>query len=162
MLQEGLRVGSKREAYQHTNMWRVNQTRDRADQAMSADGSTCGIPYLFQNFHSWSHLPGLCASRMHVVAFAHIFSALCPCSSKEQVIPDSALGRIALGRYYGSLPFDTMYQQGFFLPEIPSLLLSQPLKAQTKRGGRPTRAHNLSRCHGPSPTYIIHAFLFHT
>ena len=34
-------------AHQHTNMWQVNQTRNHADQAMSTDGSTCRVPYLF-------------------------------------------------------------------------------------------------------------------
>jgi len=53
--------------------------------------------------------------------------------SKDRVFPDSALGRIMLGRFYRSPPCSTMYQQGFSLPEIPSHLSSQPLKAQTKR-----------------------------
>jgi len=125
-------------------MWQVNQTRNHTDQAMGTDGSTCGIPYIF----------GISAAGAICLVYVYMECLLCTPTcialpsilvSKKQVIPDSALGRITLGRYYRSPSCSTIYQQGFPLPEIPSLLSSQPLKVQTKRGGRPTRAHNLLR-----------------
>jgi len=118
--------------HQHTNMWQENQTGNRADQAMSTDGSTCGIPYLFRI----SAAGAICLVYVFMECLLHTPTCITLPSvlvSKERVFPDSALGRITLGRYYGSPPCSTVYQQGFSLPEIPSHLSSQPLKAQTKR-----------------------------
>jgi len=99
---------------------------------MSADGSTCGIPYLF----GISAAGAICLVYVYMECLSHTPTCITLPSvlvSKERVIPDSALGRIMLGRYYGSPSCSTMYQQGFSLPEIPSHLSLQPLKVQTKR-----------------------------
>ena len=113
-------------------MWQVNQTRDHANQAMSADGSTCRVPYLFRI----SVAGAIYLVYVLIERLSHAPTCITPPSvlvSKERVIPDSALGRITLGRYYGYPPCSTIYQQGFSLPEIPSHLFSQLFKVQTKR-----------------------------
>jgi len=125
-------------------MWQVNQTRNCANQAMSADGSICRIPYLF----GISAAGAICLVYVYLECLSHTPTCIAPPSvlvSKEQVIPDSALGRIMLGRYYGSPPCSTMYQQGFSLPEIPSHLSFAAFEGADKKGGRPTRAYNLTR-----------------
>jgi len=109
---------------------------------MSADGSTCGIPYLF----GISTAGAICLVYVYLECLLRTPICIALPSvlvSKEWAIPDSALGRITLGRYYGSPLCSTMYQQGFSLPEIPSHLFFTAFEGADKKGGRPTRAYNL-------------------